>query len=272
MKLWIPKCGDAVRLDSDWTFTLYDEYRNIDVFDKLVTGYVRDNANYYNTPRKTSQVTLTAGTELVFDRIYIRQNNDEYASVTFMVKDSSIDDLVGDRFWVKLDDANTMELTFTNSDNAVGGFAKAQYKAARAAQKNPELLVKKAKAKESKDELQAVREHVMSRCNGYGSEEFSPHVQNIIDAVCKDLQVTNSWFNSYYRDDQKPAAIRNIMTSGRWRRGSNVPFGREWMIENTKKEGDKTIRRLRFTNGQSVYGGFTVTTESGKITHVEALT
>jgi hypothetical protein len=30
MKIWIPKRGDEVRLDQDWTFTLHPEYRNTD--------------------------------------------------------------------------------------------------------------------------------------------------------------------------------------------------------------------------------------------------
>lgn len=120
MKLYIPRIGDRIRLLSDWTFDLYNEYRN----DTLL--------QFVNDPRKSSYggltaapCTIQAGEILKVDRMYIRKGQAEYDSMTFFWEgqktaggmrpvwySSTVERKTparAIRFWVKLDDANKIE-------------------------------------------------------------------------------------------------------------------------------------------------------------------
>lgn len=119
-QLFIPEIGTELTLAEDWTFCLYAERRNLQLGIKLkyalkennsyfgtwydvntnqfsINGYNNDNINYL--------VTLSAGTILKVDRIYIRKGNKEYSSITFygtFGKNKL-------RFWAKLEDVNKIK-------------------------------------------------------------------------------------------------------------------------------------------------------------------
>jgi hypothetical protein len=109
MQLFIPDIGTLVKLEEDWTFTLYDEYRNKSLFDKL--GKKREN----------TIIELPKGLVLKIDRIYIRKGLSQYSSITFRVpkpknKTEKIDmpyneDYFGVMFWVKLHEVNGTEFS-----------------------------------------------------------------------------------------------------------------------------------------------------------------
>ena len=96
-----------------WTFTLHREYRNKSMFKLLKDT----STNVYSGPSRP--VTLSPGTALAVDRIYIRQNNTEYDSITFRLlscpgikvptKESFGKKSIA-RFWVKLAECNGIEI------------------------------------------------------------------------------------------------------------------------------------------------------------------
>ena len=150
MKIWIPKCGDAIALERDWLFNLHYEYRNTHFAEVMRPRQWPKTFNYRSTPPKNLLMCLHEKTVLVFDRIYIRQDADDFASVTFIIKHSENDELVGERFWVTLGDVNTIEAYFESSDNDVGIGAQNHYKNVLKDTKDPQRIVKRAE-KAAKD-------------------------------------------------------------------------------------------------------------------------
>lgn len=55
-----------------------------------------------------STITLKKGTVLEVDRIYIRAGNEDYSSITFIIRDKGVS-----RFWLPLDDVNKLEVDKT---------------------------------------------------------------------------------------------------------------------------------------------------------------
>lgn len=94
----IPKIGEVFELAEPWTFTLHDESRNSSLIDMVG----KRNRNRLPSNPQTWQVTLPAGFELKVVRVYIRQNQAAFNSVTFTCPYNG----KRVRFWVKLDDAN----------------------------------------------------------------------------------------------------------------------------------------------------------------------
>jgi hypothetical protein len=93
MRLHVPTIGDCLRLTADWTFTLWNERRNWAFINVMGLPHVRELRH-----------TLPAGTVLKVGRVYIRGNQRDFDSITFRVVGTK-----KARFWVKLDDANTIE-------------------------------------------------------------------------------------------------------------------------------------------------------------------
>jgi len=121
--LRIPEIGTIVKLEEDWTFALYNEYRN----GSLMDIFLGENRQYdYATHGKAVDfVTLPKDTELRVDRVYIRAGLSNFSSITFSLK--SINDprfykpgsgkknakkqvLKKIRFWTKLADVNTSKM------------------------------------------------------------------------------------------------------------------------------------------------------------------
>jgi hypothetical protein len=121
--LFIPTCGDRLRLTAPWKFVLYLERRNIQFAKKL--GIVQKDANpwdYYGSTRRvlqTVEVELPTGTVIECSRVYIRQFNksalqveNDYDSITWMTikeKGKAGKGKPQGRFWVKLPDCYTIE-------------------------------------------------------------------------------------------------------------------------------------------------------------------
>jgi hypothetical protein len=102
-RIHIPTIGEKLVLAESWTFTLHDEYRNKSMIAQAVQN---PGPSYggYGRPTKSWQVTLPAGWELKITRVYIRQNQPEFDSITFMCPYNG----KNVRFWVKLRDVNKM--------------------------------------------------------------------------------------------------------------------------------------------------------------------
>ena len=106
-QFYVPHLGTRVRIAEDWTFDLYPEYRNDKLWDK-----VSDKSMYVcRKEEATVPVTFPAGTEFSVARIYIRQGNKEYDSVTFRSLKGTCGSqkhLEKSRFWAKLCDVRKM--------------------------------------------------------------------------------------------------------------------------------------------------------------------
>lgn len=264
MKLWIPRCGDAAILDADWTFTLQSEYRNNDAYDLLRPSQSKPLRHRYDSHGPDIKVTFVVGTELVFDRIYIRQGKgyEDFASVTFIIKEHANDALVGERFWVKLEDANKMDLTPTTVDNPVGGFAKQRYKSKVKDKNDPTGAAKKAakdaKTKAAKAELDAAREAVQREC----ADPKSPHAQHINDMI---TAIMKNW-SSHQHVFGDRSSVRRCMTDKPYNKRSP-----RWSTQASYSGRDGArYREFSFWYDQKHWGGFVVTTKAGVITKIDS--
>ena len=152
-KVWIPRCGDGIRLAKPWTAILLSEHRNVEMY-RVAAGLPSVGSRWSKDamPQRYT-VTFRAGTELVFDRVYIRQGADSFASVTFIVKDDADGKLVGQRFWVTVDNANEIEADLTSTGNKLGPFALRSYVTAWQGKADPTVLERAARAKLKRNEL-----------------------------------------------------------------------------------------------------------------------
>src|SRR4051812_20758604 len=83
MRIFIPPLGTKVMLSEPWTFTLHPESRNETMFKHLG---MRWPTNWHEQKKiEPMSVTLPQGTELRFDRIFIRKGSSDYDSVTFFL-------------------------------------------------------------------------------------------------------------------------------------------------------------------------------------------
>ncbi len=104
MKLYIPEIGDSLLLSKDWTFDLFQEYRNEALFKVLELNY---SNGYYKEDPKPESVTIEKGATLKIDRIYIRKGAQDFSSITFYLTSDKFKKKV--RFWAKLKDVNNIE-------------------------------------------------------------------------------------------------------------------------------------------------------------------
>jgi len=135
-KMYIPQLRDKIQLTADWTFKLYCESRNSSLFEETdirqkqqaawqryrdiedqiqqlggkysVTQDLRDQCKqaYHDAYHVYVDYTFPVGTVLSIDRIYIKNGQTDYNSVTFRLVDPY---RKGVRFWAKLADVNTIE-------------------------------------------------------------------------------------------------------------------------------------------------------------------
>lgn len=99
--------GDEIELAENWTFNLVKEGRN-DTFSKrygVVWKILQDAQYEYNRVYEPAQVTLLKGMILKVSRVYIKNGQKDYESITFSLVPRDKDDLKG-RFWVSLSEAN----------------------------------------------------------------------------------------------------------------------------------------------------------------------
>jgi len=125
MQFYVPEIGEMIVLTTDWPFTLYREYRNSKLIEKLDEPLPKHNLFGKDYPQsdytpdiivagpsgggrrtlKSQPCLLEKGTTLRVDRIYVRKGNSDYSSLTFIIKNGPYR---GARFWAKLDDVNTL--------------------------------------------------------------------------------------------------------------------------------------------------------------------
>lgn len=107
MNLYIPPLGAKLTLAKDWTFDLWDEYRNDAMIKALKVKMPvppRGVANYRNAT-VSAPVTLPTGTELIIRTYRIRLGQSADDRITFSAKIGK----KSHRFWVELADANRIE-------------------------------------------------------------------------------------------------------------------------------------------------------------------
>lgn len=132
MNIFIPEIGSQIKLIEPWIFFLSEESRNNSIFNALKEGnsslrkfsieeehqgYKYNNS--YKTQRNVFEMSLPVDTVLTIDRIYIRQQQANYSSVSFIINDTTQPYLLRakeskkkktcGRFWVKLNDANKIK-------------------------------------------------------------------------------------------------------------------------------------------------------------------
>jgi hypothetical protein len=128
-RLFIPACGDRIKLAAPWRFTLTLERRNTKLAKAL--GLIEEDCGNvysgkaYQSPLSTVKAELPAGDVLECDRVYIRGYNRsriaesasdpsaiDYDSITwklFRPKGKKNELKMFGRFWVKLPDAYAIE-------------------------------------------------------------------------------------------------------------------------------------------------------------------
>jgi hypothetical protein len=265
MKIWIPKCGDEVKLDQDWTFTLLPEWRNSD-FCGVVSGKAKVGPRYQAKANyQEQQVTFPAGCQIVFDRIYIRQDSGDYTSVTFIIKEHPIFNYIGERFWVKLPDANKIEATHISENNPVGGFAKARYKAEAKSKVDPAFKQAAEDRKTAKEALEAARRACSEEVASNNAGPIAAHV----DAIIREVVNHSASVRNYYANDAR--GVRNMMISGEMYRRNRS--GNVWTIDSTKNDvaAGLTTRNIRFCLDGRKFGGFTVISRGTEIMGISLL-
>jgi hypothetical protein len=111
MKLVIPRLkADQICLTKAWSFKLYHERRN----DGLLIHFdVHIKHSWRSTTTNFTPARLPKGTLMTVERYYIRQNNEQFDSVTFMIHELDGSPLKKKiRFWVKLDEALLMDFKY----------------------------------------------------------------------------------------------------------------------------------------------------------------
>jgi hypothetical protein len=115
MIFFTPDIGTLLKLEEDWTFTLFLEYRNRELFNKLKSLNKIDDIN------KNQIIDLPKGLVIKVDRVYIRKGLSQYSSITFTIpkpktKSEKLEmpynmDYAGSKFWVKLHECNGIEFS-----------------------------------------------------------------------------------------------------------------------------------------------------------------
>ena len=115
MKLFVPPLKTELKLTSAWTFDLHHEHRNKKMFEFMNLDYTnpwqwrRGHDDRWGRLPDPVSIKLPKGTVLVVDRIYIRQQAEDFDSITFRIKSFPGKSPSGKktaRFWAKLDDCN----------------------------------------------------------------------------------------------------------------------------------------------------------------------
>lgn len=107
MKIQIPDIGDTIVLTKNWSFRLFNEYRNSALIKVLSPDTKLEDRWSGKVNTEFVRLTLPIGTVLKVNRVYIRQGASSFSSVTFTIEKSETN-LKG-RFWAKLSDVNQIE-------------------------------------------------------------------------------------------------------------------------------------------------------------------
>ena len=112
MNLFIPDIGTLLKLEENWTFTLYLESRNWSLFNKI---------EGHSTSSTNKIVEFPKGLIVKVDRIYIRKGLSQYSSITFTIPKPKTKkekeemphnvEYGGCKFWVKLHECNGIQFS-----------------------------------------------------------------------------------------------------------------------------------------------------------------
>jgi len=245
MNIWIPRPGDALRLLKPWTAEILLERRNARALMKMLS--LKSEIEVYEICGKkkdqTTSFRFVEGDVLVVDRIYVRQGKPDFDSITFIVKSTKMPDksVVGARFWVKLRDANKIDAELTDRDNAVGGFAPAQYAAAGLSQN-----VAKQRATLTKKSLAAAKQACVSAGHAPSTKMV---VDKIADEVLRSLNEQVSFLNAGKpaRDHIRPNVHKSMILAalmGSFNRRSVAGDG--WLQRPTQRSvsSNGAVKRL----------------------------
>lgn len=253
MQLWIPTIGDAILLESEWKFSLWDEHRNHDMSEALGRKFAY-RPSWHPDSQAMFEATLPSETELVVDRIYIRQGASDFDSVTFVVKACPKTKLVGERFWAKLDDVNRIQCRHTTRDNPIGHFAKAKYRAELKALTDPDGAAKAADKRTSREksaqELVKCRNAIMEWVrNAYNGNQHMGFINALASDLRQRINDKHHYGLAYYWGQ------RQIEDSACWK-----------CISTQHKDGT-VIRKFRISYYDIMAGGIELTTHhDGTIT------
>jgi len=113
--LFVPPLGTRLVLAERWDFQLFNEHRNATLMALL--GDARETVGHEPT---SVDASLPAGTELIIDRYYIKQNLGDFDSVSFRIAGAnavakshpyfSKTTRRQVRFWAKLSDVNRLSV------------------------------------------------------------------------------------------------------------------------------------------------------------------
>lgn len=115
MKINIPSLGTRIVLTRPWVFKLYEEYRNRTLLDRFNLTPPPKYNHWTLKETLCYDVALPIGTVLTVDRVYIRQGQGEFDSVSFWVQitdkpgQQATTNIKKQRFWAKLKDVNNIE-------------------------------------------------------------------------------------------------------------------------------------------------------------------
>jgi hypothetical protein len=128
MNLFIPDIGTLLKLEQDWTFTLYSERRTESLMrifsQETIPTDAQLNWNLQTirqTLYKNQVVELPRGLVIKVDRVYIRKGLSQFSSITFTVPKPKTKkekeemphnvNFASCKFWVKLHECNGVQFT-----------------------------------------------------------------------------------------------------------------------------------------------------------------
>lgn len=132
--MFVPEIGTEIRVSKPWTFDLYHESRNSNLWG-LTKGHTK-GCNNYNVACSlrqrnenevdTTSLTFPVGTCLTIKRIYVRVGAKDFSSITMSITSSPDARLVpkgkkSTTFWVKLTDFNTLNADIVKDTTMVKG-------------------------------------------------------------------------------------------------------------------------------------------------------
>ena len=110
MNLFIPDIGTRLKLTEDWKFVLQPEHRNEKLFKNLGRSY---------SEQKKLLVTIPKETILTVRRLYIKQGQAAFSSVTFTITKKSCPNnrnLESSKFWSSIGDVNRIQFELGECD------------------------------------------------------------------------------------------------------------------------------------------------------------
>lgn len=275
MKLYVPQPGEAALLLQPWTFVLHPERRNVEFHHAVFSDDPTwgEWSGWRGKTGEPKRVTLPAGTELVFDRVYVRQGAEDHASLTYVVKACPLESLVGARFWSKLDDANTMDIERTTSGNPIGPLAKGTYQRMLKESKDPELAQKNAQKrtdlKASKEALEIARAHVQALAVAARRGPVNMHLENIVTEALRELKARHSGWTGPH--DTRDSIMWSMSLSPARKKDPET-----WSCKTTYTDEGDVIRELRYVVEPSSaqpkkLGGFRLTMRGTQVLSCEPL-